>query len=148
VGSLSAVLPVVTNRPERVASASEILAYLGREWPGIQVHLPIRAVEGTSDKPQMCADLATALASVSADWFLFIEDDAQLGAGFASAVRRSIARMEADSAIAAVALFHGRTETGSGFVTLPAFRQSQALVLSSEAGLLWLAGPLLVAAIR
>jgi len=147
--SIAAVVPLIAEIPERLASVSDLLLALARQFPrdaddpGIIAHLLPR-VRRAPNKPDADLDLSAALLAVSADWVVFVEDDMEIGRGFGDSARDSIRLMSADATIGAVALFSRREQdpqhlaAGERFHEYHEhFKQGQALVMPRAVARLW-----------
>ena len=149
--SITAVVPLVAEIPERLESVSDLLLALARQFPrdaddpGVVVHVLPR-VRRAPNKPDACRDLSAALIAVFAEWVIFIEDDVEIGRGFGDSVRDAIALMAADQTIGAVSLFSRdpvdveRVANGERhYEPRRTFKQSQAVVMPLATARLWAA---------
>jgi hypothetical protein len=77
-----AVIPAVMSMPKRADSVRELLKDLGRQCPGIKVHIMPQWYEETPNWRDVFVTISRGLQNLTSPWILYLEDDAELAPDF------------------------------------------------------------------
>lgn len=103
-----AVIPTVVSIPERADSVRELLVALGKQCPGIKVHIVPQWYDQEPNWREVFETISYNLQGITKPWILYFEDDAQLAPDFGERALPVI--NEIDDDCGAIAFFSARRE--------------------------------------